>query len=478
MDYYNIDPRLGTLGEFVEFMHQAEERGIRVLLDLVVNHTSNQHPWFQSCRSDPNSPFREYYVWRKEPPQQSSEKVAFPGTQESLWEYDEQAGEYYLHRFYKEQPDLNIANPAVREEICRIMGFWLELGASGFRIDAAPFLIEPLGIEGAKAEDLRQFIPEMYDFVSHRRSDGILIAEANVKAEQIPFYFGEGRRMQMLFNFLLNQYTFLALARGEVSDLSYGLKHLPTIPPSTQWLNFIRHHDELNLNHLSQEERQDVFQAFAPEKTMQIYGRGIRRRLPPMVNNDRSRIELIYSLLFSLPGTPLLRYGDEIGMGDDLSLEGRNSVRTPMQWADAENGGFSSAPADKLSRPMIREGDYGYSQVNVTYQQRDPNALINWIERIIRMRKQCISFGRGEWELIDTDSPCIFSHCCYLSDRAMLAVHNLSDQPCTATLQTQHLSNLVEVFSNHPYDPPSEHSLSIPLTPYGYRWFEVVRHTP
>lgn len=473
VDYYNIDARLGTLGDFAEFMHQAEERGIRVLLDLVVNHTSIQHPWFQEGRQNPDSPFRDYYVWREHPPEEQQE-VRFPGVQETLWTYDEAAGAYYLHRFYKEQPDLNIANRKVREEICKIMGFWLELGASGFRVDAAPYLIEPLGIEGARAEDLGQFIPEMYDFVRLRRSDAILLAEANVSAERIPFYFGEGDRMQMLFNFLLNQHMFLALARKAAQELENGLKMLPAIPPRTQWLNFVRHHDELNLNHLSEDERQEIFAAFAPDPNMQIYGRGVRRRLAPMVGGDRRRIELIYSLLFTLPGTPMIRYGDEIGMGDDLSLEGRNSVRTPMQWANTHNGGFSSAPPDKLPRPMMQGGPYGYEQVNVNYQQRDPNALINWMERIIRMRKQCIAFGRGDWESIPTNEPCVFAHCCYLSDRAMLVVHNLADHPCTATLKADHLGDLLEVFSDRPYDPPAI-GTTVSVAPYGYRWFEVIR---
>jgi maltose alpha-D-glucosyltransferase/alpha-amylase len=317
----------------------------------------------------------------------------------------------------------------------------------------------------------------MYDFVSLRRSDAILVAEANVTADRIPFYFGEGDRMQMLFNFLLNQHLFLALAREEAKELESGLQRLPSIPPRTQWLNFIRHHDELNLNHLNPDERQAIFQAFAPEPAMRIYqGRGVRRRLAPMVNNDRRRLELIYSLLFSLPGTPLLRYGDEIGMGDDLSLEGRQSVRTAMQWADAKNGGFSSAPADQLARPIITTGEYGYAQVNVNRQHRDPQALINWIERMIRIRKQAIALGRGEWELITNDAPCVFAICCFLPARAILTVHNLSGQPCTAVLEAPHLHNWVEIFGDQSYDAPT--SQQVPLGPYGYRWFEVTRAGP
>lgn len=359
MDYYNIDPRLGTLGDFVEFMHQARERGIRVLIDLVVNHTSNQHPWFVAAKSDKNSKYHDYYVWSENPPKTPPELLVFPDVEDSIWEYDEQANTYYLHHFYKEQPDLNIANPAVREEICKIMGFWLELGVSGFRIDAVPFLIKGIGIEGADPEKLRGFLEEMRDFVSSRQGDAVLLAEANVDREQIPVYFAKGDRMHILFNFLLNQHLFLALARQESTALREGLKTLPDIPDICQWLNFVRHHDELTLDRITSSEREEIFAAFAPEKTMQIFGRGIRRRLPPMMGGSRRRIELIYSLLFTLPGTPMLRYGEEIGMGDDLSLEGRDSVRTVMQWSDAANGGFSTAATDALARPAIANGEYG-----------------------------------------------------------------------------------------------------------------------
>lgn len=357
MDYYNVDPRLGTLGDFVEFMHQAREHGIRVIIDLVVNHTSDQHPWFQSARADKNSKYRDYYVWSNNPPKDTKDKIVFPGVQEGIWEYDEQAGAYYLHRFYKEQPDLNTANPEVREEIRKILGFWLELGVSGFRIDAAPFLIEPLGIEDAKLEELRSLLPEMREFVSQRRGDAVLLAEANVPPDQIPVYFGDGDKMHMLFNFLLNQYMFLALARKQAAPLIEGLKLLPDSPHIGQWVNFVRHHDELTLDRLTKDKQEEIFAAFAPDENMQIYGHGIRRRLPPMLGGDRRRLELVYSLLFSLPGTPLLRYGEEIGMGDDLSLEGRTSVRTPMQWSSEPNGGFSTAQQDALPQPVISQGE-------------------------------------------------------------------------------------------------------------------------
>ncbi|MEG4006501.1 alpha-amylase family protein [Microcoleus sp. Pol11C1] len=475
MDYYNIDPRLGTLGDFVEFMHQARERGIRVLIDLVVNHTSNQHPWFVAAKSDKNSKYRNYYVWSENPPQTAPEMLVFPDAEDSIWEYDEQANAYYLHHFYKEQPDLNIANPAVREEICKIMGFWLELGVSGFRIDAVPFLIKGIGIEGADPESLRGFLEEMREFVSSRQGDAVLLAEANVDREQIPIYFDKGDRMHILFNFLLNQHLFLALARQESTALRDGLKTLPDIPAICQWLNFVRHHDELTLDRITSSEREEIFAAFAPEKTMQIFGRGIRRRLPPMMKGDRRRIELVYSLLFTLPGTPMLRYGEEIGMGDDLSLEGRGSVRTVMQWSDAANGGFSTAATDALARPAIAHGEYGYKQVNVVAAQRDPASLINWMERAISIRKQCPEWGRGKWHILETDSPSVLAHCCDWQGRTVIAVHNLADKPCTATLKSHEYTPLFDLFGDRLYEPLGADSPSIPLEAYGYRWFRVNR---
>ncbi|MBD1807494.1 alpha-glucosidase C-terminal domain-containing protein [Microcoleus sp. FACHB-SPT15] len=475
MDYYNVDPRLGTLGDFVEFMHQARDRGIRVIIDLVVNHTSIQHPWFQSARSDKNSKYRNYYVWSDNPPKDPKAELVFPGVQESIWEYDEQAGAYYLHRFYKEQPDLNTANPEVCEEIRKIMGFWLELGVSGFRIDAAPYLIEPLGIEDAEHGELHNLLSQMREFVWERSGEGVLLAEANVEPDKIPVYFGDGDRMNMLFNFLLNQYMFLALAREQAAPIIEALKTIPDTPSTGQWLNFLRHHDELNLNQLTKDEQKEIFAAFAPDETMQIYGHGIRRRLPPMLGGDRHHLELAYSLLFSLPGTPLLRYGDEIGMGDNLSLEGRTSVRTPMQWSNTQNGGFSTAPQDALTRPVISEGEYGYQQINATTEQRDPNSLLNWIERLIRIRQQCPELGRGKWCILETDEPSVFAHCCEWEGDTVLTVHNLAKQPCTVSLKSSNLNSkhLIELLGDQQYEPLDGNSLSIPLGAYGYRWFRA-----
>jgi maltose alpha-D-glucosyltransferase/alpha-amylase len=476
MDYYGVDPRLGTLGDFVEFMHQAKERGIRVIIDLVVNHTSIQHPWFQASRSDKNSRYRDYYVWEENPPKDTDPALlAFPNAEDSIWEYDEKAEAFYLHHFYKEQPDLNIGNPKVQEEIRKIMGFWLELGVSGFRIDAAPFLIKGIGIEGANPEELEGFLAEMHSFLVSRRGDAVLLAEANVASENIPVYFGEGDRMHLLFNFLLNQYMFLALARKDANTLRDGLKILPKIPENCQWLNFVRHHDELTLDRISKSEQQEIFAAFAPEENMQLYGHGIRRRLAPMLGGDRCQIELVYSLLFTLPGTPLVRYGGEIGMGDDLSLPDRNSVRTVMQWSDEKNGGFSKAEPDKLTRPTIKGGEYGYEKVSVSSQQRDPNSLINWMERAIRVRKQCPELGWGEWAILETDEPAVFAHSCEWQGKTVIALHNLADKPCRVSLKANNYTHLFDLFGDRQYDSLDGDLSSIPLEAYGYRWFRVNR---
>ncbi len=478
MDYYNVDPRLGSLGDFVDFMHEARERGIRVLIDLVVNHTSVQHPWFQAARADENSPYRDYYIWSTDPPPTDPAELVFPDVEDSIWEYDEKAGMYYLHHFYKEQPDLNLSNPVVRDEIRKIIQFWLELGVSGFRVDAVPYFIKNVEVL-TEQYDLENFIEDLRNYVTSCNTEAVLLAEANVDSQSFPIYFGDGNRMHMLFSFFVNQKKFLALARQDATPLIEGLKQLPGIPRAGQWLNFVRHHDELTLDQLSDAERNEVFQAFAPEKHMQIYGRGIRRRLPPMMDGEsgdeqreRRRIELIYSLLFTLPGIPLIRYGEEIGMGDDLSLPDRNSVRTPMQWADEPNGGFSTASPERLSKPVISEGKYGYQQVNVAAQQRDPDSLLNWFDRVIRMRKQCPEFGRGEWKILDTDQSSVFAHCCEWQGKTVVAVHNLADQDCTVTFRSNPYRRLTDLFGNRQYES-LQTSQSIALEPYGYRWFRV-----
>ncbi len=427
-DYYNVDSRLGTLGDFVEFMHRARDRGFRVLVDLVINHTSDQHPWFQAARSDPDSRYHDYYIWSKDKPKDADKGVAFPGAQQSIWTYDEKAGAYYYHRFYKFQPDLNIANPDVQEEIRKIMGFWLELGVAGFRVDAAPFVIELKGLKDPTEQDRDDYLDFFRQFLSWRRGDAILLAEANVAMDNLDTYFGQGDRMHMLFDFMLNQHLFAALAEKTADPLRKAFEIIPPIPELCQWAQFLRNHDELNLARLDEATRQKVYEQFAPDEDMRLYHRGIRRRLAPMLNNNRRWLELANSMLLTLPGTPVIRYGQEIGMGDDLSLPERNSVRTPMQWTDAKNGGFSTAAPDQLVRPVIAEGDYSYRKVNVAKQRHDADSLLAWMQGAIQIRNQCPEFGFGDCEVLDVGDPRVFAHRCRWRDGEVVALHNFSDK--------------------------------------------------
>lgn len=474
-DYYGVNPRYGTLGDFVEFMSQAREMGIRVIVDLVVNHTSDQHPWFQAARANPDSPFRDWYVWSKKKPADANVGMVFPGVQETTWTWDARAKSYYFHRFYKFQPDLNVGNREVREEIERIMGFWLQMGVSGFRIDAAPFLIEDKGTKAPLGAEQYAYLTEFRRFLSWRTGDAVMLAEANVEPRDTLSFFGDGDRMNMMFNFWGNQHLFLALAREDASPLVQAYHDLPALPPTAQWGSFLRNHDELDLGRLTPEDRQFCFQEFGPELTMQLYGRGIRRRLAPMLNGDQRRMELAYSLIFSLPGTPVIRYGEEIGMGDDLSLPERQSVRTPMQWSDAENGGFSTAPAAKILRRPIGEGEYRYERINVEAQRLDQASLLNWVERLIRIRKECPEIGWGGAEFLKTTLPAVMAHTCRWRGQTLLAVHNFSRSRCTVRIELpEGTRELRHLFGRNPSQPIIVSTPELDLEGYEYRWLRLV----
>jgi maltose alpha-D-glucosyltransferase / alpha-amylase len=469
-DYYGVDARLGTLGDFVVFTRQARERGIRVIIDLVVNHTSIDHPWFQAARRDPTSVYRNYYVWSKTKPADAHEGMVFPGKQESVWTFDEQAQLWYFHRFYSHQPDLNVANPAVRGEIAKIMGFWLQLGVSGFRVDAIPFLLEHRGIDAPLPyESEHEYLREFRNYLSWRRGDAVLLAEANLEPREVPAYFDKGDKIQLMFNFFVNQQLFLALARGEAEPIRRAWTALPQLPEIGQWANFLRTHDELDLGRLPEEARDEVFRQFAPEENMRLYGRGIRRRLAPMLRNDRRRLECAYSLLLTLPGTPVLRYGDEIGMGDDLSLDERDTVRTPMQWNSSTNGGFSIAPRDKLIQPVIDSGEFSYERLNVDAQQRDPDSLLNWTERVLRVRREHPEFGWGTCEFIDTSDKAVLAHRVRWHNSSSVMLHNLSDRSVTVDLEVPDIEFLEDLLTRKPENPERDR-YRLKLGPYGYRW--------
>jgi maltose alpha-D-glucosyltransferase/alpha-amylase len=477
-DYYGIDPRLGTLGDFVEFVRTAHANGLRVMMDLVVNHTSDQHPWFKHSRSDPESPYRDWYVWSKTKPAKEP-GIVFPGEQTSTWTYDQKARAWYLHRFHDFQPDLNIANPDVRDEIRKITGFWLHLGVSGFRIDAAPFVIDETGIADPAAPDPHAYLRSMRAFVDRRRGDAALLGEVDLEPDQQAAFFGKddtGDELHALFNFLLNNALVLSLAAGDGRPLEEALKQLPAIPWPCQWVTFLRVHDELNLHRLSDEEKALVARELAPDDDMWVYGRGIRRRTAPMLGGDRRRLELAYSLVLSLPGSPLLLYGDEIGIGDDLKLPARLSVRIPMQWTAEENAGFSSAARRRLVRPVVRRGPYAYAHVNAAAQLEDPDSLLSWMRRAIWARRQCPELGWGEWKLLETEPHGVFAHTCTWFDATVLVVHNLSSTACEVDLDPrgEQEGRVVSAIFGDDLDAVSAPAdLRFVLQPYGYRWLRV-----
>ena len=475
-DYYGVHPRYGTPGDFVDFMRQANELGIRVIVDLVVNHTSITHPWFKAAESDPESPYRDWYVWSKKKPRNANSGMVFPGVQKTTWTYSRKAQAYYFHRFYDFQPDLNVSTLAVREEIERIMGYWLQLGVSGFRIDAAPFLIQHKGVgRRAQAEEYA-YLTEFRRFLSWRQGDAMMLAEANVLPKGVLPFFGDGDRMNLLFNFYVNQHLFLAVAKEDASPIVEAYEKLPELPPTAQWANFLRNNDELDLGRLSDEDREVCFQAFAPDPSMQLYDRGIRRRLAPMLQGDRRRIELMKSLLFTLPGTPVLRYGDEIGMGEDLDLPQRDAVRTPMQWSAERNGGFSTAPASQLIRPVISEGEYRYQRVNVAAQRLDFDSLLNWTERAIRTRKECPEFGWGRARFLKTSHPAVLAHACDWRGQTVIAIHNLCRAACSVKVDLPDgTDELLHLFGRDVHEPLPGRSPVIDLDGYDYRWLRVRR---
>ncbi|EDY55362.2 trehalose synthase [Streptomyces sviceus ATCC 29083] len=356
-DFYGVDPRLGTLGDFAEFVRTARDRGIRVIADLVVNHTSEDHPWFQDARSSRDSAHRDWYVWKDEPPEDGPQGVVFPDAEDSLWEYDEGSGQYYLHRFYKQQPDLNVAHPEVRDEIARIMGFWTQLGLSGFRVDAVPFLLETDGQSDAgDLPDPHEYLADLRAFLGRRNGESVLLGEVNLPYDGTTRFFGDpssdrGDELTMCFDFVGMQQMYLSMARHDARPLAAALRDRPAAPRDAHWAVFVRNHDELTLDKLSDSERAEVFASFGPEKDMQLYDRGLRRRLPPMVDGDRRRVELAYSLLFTLPGTPVLFYGEELGMGENLAAEGRHGRTHPDAVDPGEGRRVLHRRAGRLPQP-------------------------------------------------------------------------------------------------------------------------------
>ena len=476
-DYAAIDPRYGSLADFADFMVEARERGIRVIIDLVANHTSDQHPWFQAARENPDSKYRDYYVWRDDDPGDTSDEVVFPGEQKSIWTKDEKVGAWYLHHFFHFQPDLNFANTDVQSELEKVIGLWLQLGVSGFRIDAAPFFINLKGLDrGVTDMDTAHgFLEVLQQFVTTRKGNAILLGEVDEGLSTIADYFGGGNELHALFNFPMNRFTFLALAQQSADPINFGLGQIPSIPGRGQWVNFLRHHDELNLSRMTRDQRELILQAFGPEPDMQIYGRGLRRRLAPMLGGDLARLRLAYSVLFSLPGAPMIYYGEEIGMGEQMKLEGRMAVRAPMQWASSDGGGFSAADEKDLVRPILAEGEYGYPDVSVSAERRDPDSLLNFMATLIRVRKECGEIGDGTWSLVETGNDAIFAIRHQGDDSAVIVVNNLSPERHAVDLDIpeEDAPEVTDLLTDRAYPPLAEKDGRMRIHGYGFRWMRV-----
>jgi trehalose synthase len=475
VDFYTVDPRVGTFGDFAEFVRTARDRGMRVIADFVMNHTSDQHPWFKSARESRDSPYRDFYVWRDEKPEEKPGDVVFPDKEESNWAWDEKAGQFYLHRFYSHQPDLNVANPQVRDEMAQVMGFWLAQGLSGFRVDAVPFMIEPTGLPEHAIVDPHELLRDLRAYLTRRNGEAVLLGEVNLPARDLRAFLGDedGDELHMVFDFLGNQALYLSLARGDAEPLARALRGMPELPRTASLGRFARNHDELTLDKLSDDERQEVFARFGPDPGMQLYGRGLRRRLPALLDGNQRAIRMVYSLVFSLPGTPVLFYGEEIGMAENLEVEGRMAVRTPMQWSRERNGGFSTVDdAARLRRPLT-DGAFGPDHVNVADQRRDLDSLLNWFERLIRRRRECPELGFGALELLETGAPSVFAHRCDWEGSTVVAVHELAGNEVEVTLPVDDGEALVDLFAEAEHPLPA----TLTLAPYAAHWFRVRRES-
>ncbi|MFD8558851.1 alpha-amylase family protein [Streptosporangium canum] len=466
-DFYSVDPRLGTLGDFVEFMRTARDRGIRVIADLVVNHTSDEHPWFKEARSSRDSAKRDWYIWQDDPDPIDPKDLVFPDKEDSIWELDEKTGQYYLHSFYRFQPDLNVANPEVRDEIARILGFWMELGLSGFRVDAVPFLIEGIG------PDPHEFLADLRAFMNRRDGTSILLGEVNLPYPDLMEYFGDGNgdQVTMCFDFIGMQRFHLSMARQNPQALAEALRERPAPPDDSHWATFVRNHDELTLDKLTEAEKHEVFDAFGPDKDMQVYDRGLRRRLPPMLGGDQRRLKLAYSVLFSLPGTPVLFYGEEIGLGENLEGEGRMAVRIPMQWS--RSGGFSPDPKTLVPTPA---DEYGPRHVNVDDQRRDPDSMLRWITMLVERYRESPELAWGRYEVLDAGDEAVLAHRADAEGGTVIAVHNFADREAEVELVLRDLGRcevLTDLLVDGTLDLPSDGRVTFALEPYGTRWLRA-----
>ncbi len=473
-DYCNVHPSFGTLEDFQVFLDAAHGRGLRVVTDLVVNHTSDQHPWFQSARGDPASPFRNYYVWSDTDERYRQARIIFTDTERSNWTWDPVAKAYFWHRFFSHQPDLNFDTPAVQDEILRVITFWLDRGVDGLRCDAVPYLFEREGTNCENLPETHAFMKRIRRFIDDRYAGRILLAEANQWPEDVVAYLGEGDEFHMAFHFPLMPRLFMAIRQEDRHPVVDILRRTPPVPPGCQWATFLRNHDELTLEMVTAEERDYMYREYAGDPRMHL-NLGIRRRLAPLLDNSRRRIELMNSLLFSLLGTPIIYYGDEIGMGDNIYLGDRNGVRTPMQWSADRNAGFSHADPERLYLPLIESPLYHYATVNVDAQQRSPASLLNWMKRLIAIRKRFPVFAWGTFELLEPTNPKVLAYLRQGEAHTILCVANLSRfvQPCELDLRRFGGRIPVELFGETPFPAIGDLPYFLTLGPHSFYWFRL-----
>jgi maltose alpha-D-glucosyltransferase/alpha-amylase len=469
-DYRGIHPDYGTLEDFRAVIEAAHGRGMRVIADLVLNHTSDAHPWFQAARADRASPHRDYYVWSDTDKKYMNARIIFVDSERSNWTWDEQAGQYFWHRFYSSQPDLNYENPAVHAEMLGIVDFWMDLGIDGFRADAVPYLYE---LEGTTCENLpetHQFLRTLRAHMESRNPESVLLLEANQLPEDVRPYFGEGDEAHMAFHFPVMPRLFMALKKGRAADLAEILRRTPRIPESAQWCTFLRNHDELTLEMVTAQDREWMWAQYAPDPRMRL-NLGIRRRLAPLLDNDRRKIELMNVLLFGLPGSPILYYGDEIGMGDDISLPDRAGVRTPMPWNGEPGAGFSAAPETKWFAPLIADEVYGWRRANVAAQEADPTSLLHFVRGLVQTRKRLGVFGRGDFGWLQVKRrPEVAAFWRRKGEERVLCVHNLADQPSAFELAREAAAGRLRpvLLKGEVEEGPETWRFNLPA--YGYGW--------
>ena len=473
-DFYSVMPEYGTLEDLKALLDAAHARGLRVITDLVLNHTSDQHPWFQAARADKDSPYRDYYVWSDTDQKYQDTRIIFLDTEPSNWSWDELAGQFFWHRFYAHQPDLNYDNPAVQEEMLKVVRFWLELGVDGFRADAVPYLYEREGTNCENLPETHEFLKKLRRYIDQHFPGRVLLCEANQWPQDVRPYFGDGDEFHMGFHFPVMPRIYMALRKADRTPMVEILDATPSIPDSCQWCTFLRNHDELTLEMVTEEERQWMWREYAPEQRMRL-NLGIRRRLAPLLDNDRRKIKLINSLLFTLPGAPIIYYGDEIGMGDNIWLPDRNGVRTPLQWQDSKTAGFSSASPEKFYLPVITEAPYGPAQVNIADQRQDPNSLWHTIQHMIAVRKSIPSFSMGRIDWAPVENLAVAAYWRSFQDEKILALHNLSDEmvpvklPVTGPLD----GGFTDIINGGVLPLDQDGNLSLTLNPYQYYWLRL-----